>query len=133
ADGAARAARDRPFRGFRPGATWPVVRIPAAVRPLGDGRVDMASLQDRAVAGRAPAAAVGVRAGGDGRPLRLVVFAPGETSPRIQPEDRLPRAATRPGGAASNVPAELPRPREGVRRPDAAAKRACGNDEEAAQ
>src|SRR5438094_10520650 len=81
----------------------------------------MARLQDRAVPGRAPSASMGLRPGGDGGALRVVVFAPRATAARAQPEDRLSRAGYGPRPPAPAVLAELSRSRQGLRRPDAAA------------
>src|SRR5260370_3981547 len=51
----------------------------------------------------------------------MEVPAAGPAAPRIQPEDRLSGAGKQPARAAAPLVAQLPEPREGLRRPDATA------------
>src|SRR5258708_4214105 len=83
--------------------------------------VALPRVQGRAVRGGAPASFAGIRAGGAGGALCVEVLAAGPAAPRIQPEDRLSGARKRPARATAPFVAQLPEPRQGLRRPDAAA------------
>src|SRR5258708_12302819 len=83
--------------------------------------VALASVQGRAVRRGAAASSVGLRARGAGGAVCMEVLAAGPAAPRIQPEDRLSGAGKQPARAAAPLVAQLPEPREGLRRPDATA------------
>src|SRR5439155_4249645 len=106
---------------------------PSHVQPLRDGRVDLASIQGGPVAGGAYAASVGLRAGGHGCALRLVVFAPGEAASRVQPEGRMSGAGARSNCSAPDLVVELSKSRQGLRRPDAASDGSGRGDAASAQ
>src|SRR6266508_1574534 len=93
----------------------------------------MARLQAGAVTGRAVAALVGVCPRRPGRPACVVVLAAGPAAPRVQPQDRLPGARQRPQSPQAALAAELPQPRQGLRRPDAAAEGEGRDDAAAAE
>src|ERR1044071_6293372 len=61
------------------------------------------------------------------------VLAARATASRVQPEDRVPRARGRSEGPAQDLPPQLPQPRQGLRRPDAASAFARRGDAVAAQ
>src|SRR5258708_21480927 len=90
--------------------------------------VALASVQGRAVRRGAPASSVGLRARGAGGAVCMEVLATGPAAPRIQPEDRLSGAGKQPARAPAPLVAQLPKPREGVRRPDAASPDLCRDD-----
>src|SRR5450759_3865373 len=122
------AAGGRPFRGFHQRASRPVVRVPADVHTGRAVSVALPRVQGRAVGGGAASPIAGLRTRGAGGQIRVDVLAPGAAAAGVQPEDRLPGAGDGPARAAPPLVAQLSEPRQGLRRPDAAAEDLCRDD-----